>query len=629
MMNENLNQLMNFDMMMDGDEEICFEEDLTFPSNNFANYMAHNSIYVDDWDKFVDNEKSQQQQNKYIHNNAGQIFKPQTIEVEMNPIPKCETEQMEQYSEQFEDYFHNQNDGLSHNDSQFQNTQCNMDSKLAVQPNYQLESDYFGNPWFQIPIQLQNQQAMIGLENVPKPLTNLHYEQTAIHQYKNLDQMLQYAQIQPLETQKEIKQVLDANTDSKVNCANIFQELNSAIDSEIVQRQQYYIQETYNVNGDYYNTQTSTIMNTKTQMIIANDSNKGFQNEMLCTVLDDAKMNLSNLKQFTDDPQDFTKIKPGIRVTDHPPPAIPRMAQNQLMTGSNSSQFNQIPAITDQTLNAQNHSMADQLIEPDEYLYQSCKVQSRQSSSSHTHKTLSRDDYSCNELSQIQPQSHSVNQLKVKIDDYRNDNGFLHKSLSKATLSEYQMSVDSLTPSKYANDSYVNTMLISNDNTMSMDDQGDAKEDRVIEKRAIFRALKNIFQKNYDDYLIELENKLQNQSETFREQTLGTLEQFKHCMSYDHIKNTKSKRFMKKNYSKLLGNVCYRYSRLSKEKFFLNKVCNFLFRLAIPYLKKYINENFKKNVEQHQEVLNTLVAFSDRIQTDKCSLTSNSSDSEE
>lgn len=88
-------------------------------------------------------------------------------------------------------------------------------------------------------------------------------------------------------------------------------------------------------------------------------------------------------------------------------------------------------------------------------------------------------------------------------------------------------------------------------------------------------------------------------------------------MSYDHIKNTKSKRFLKKNYSKLLGNVCYRYSRLSKEKFFLNSVCDFLFRLALPYLRKYITENFKKNVELHLEVVNSLLAFSDRITNDR------------
>lgn len=49
---------MNFDGY--GDEPVFEEEELTFPSPDFANYMAQNSIYSDDWDRFVDNQKNHQ-----------------------------------------------------------------------------------------------------------------------------------------------------------------------------------------------------------------------------------------------------------------------------------------------------------------------------------------------------------------------------------------------------------------------------------------------------------------------------------------------------------------------------------------------------------------------------------------
>ncbi|CDW76073.1 UNKNOWN [Stylonychia lemnae] len=132
----------------------------------------------------------------------------------------------------------------------------------------------------------------------------------------------------------------------------------------------------------------------------------------------------------------------------------------------------------------------------------------------------------------------------------------------------------------------------------------EGREDMVVEKRAIFRALKNIIQKDYKEFLSILEQQIQQlENEQFKEQVLETIESFKHCMSYDHIKNTKSKRFIKQNYSKILGNVCYRYSRLSKEKFFNNTSCSYIFKMAISHLRQYIDETFKKNISVHQELL--------------------------
>jgi hypothetical protein len=73
-------------------------------------------------------------------------------------------------------------------------------------------------------------------------------------------------------------------------------------------------------------------------------------------------------------------------------------------------------------------------------------------------------------------------------------------------------------------------------------------------------------------------------------------------MSFDHAKQ-KSRRFFKKNYNPTIGNVCYRYSRLSKEKFFKNSYCSYIFLKAVPYLEQLFQEEQPEKTPIYNEII--------------------------
>lgn len=88
------------------------------------------------------------------------------------------------------------------------------------------------------------------------------------------------------------------------------------------------------------------------------------------------------------------------------------------------------------------------------------------------------------------------------------------------------------------------------------------------------------------------------------------------CMSFDHFTFkareegystddfTSGKKIILKTknqtYSPLIGDVCYRFKRESKERFFRNRIARSIFLATLPHLRS----EFKKRVEK--DVLNEL-----------------------
>eukprot|EP00347_Sterkiella_histriomuscorum_P016023 403354787 len=97
-----------------------------------------------------------------------------------------------------------------------------------------------------------------------------------------------------------------------------------------------------------------------------------------------------------------------------------------------------------------------------------------------------------------------------------------------------------------------------------------------------------------------------------------------------HIKQNQKKKLTKndkaksqnKQFSKLIGNVCYRFTRKSKEKFFKNKISSMVFLEAIPYLQNYIQTAtnvLQRNKQQHIDILGDFAQFARDEQKDKIS----------
>ena len=67
-----------------------------------------------------------------------------------------------------------------------------------------------------------------------------------------------------------------------------------------------------------------------------------------------------------------------------------------------------------------------------------------------------------------------------------------------------------------------------------------------------------------------------------------------------------------KQFSKLIAEVCYRFNRKAKEKFFKNKVGSFIFINAADHLRSYIatNPDYLKSQPIYLDLINDFLSLS-------------------
>ncbi|CDW81741.1 UNKNOWN [Stylonychia lemnae] len=126
----------------------------------------------------------------------------------------------------------------------------------------------------------------------------------------------------------------------------------------------------------------------------------------------------------------------------------------------------------------------------------------------------------------------------------------------------------------------------------------ESKETNVCQKRSIFRDLKKMIQNNQHKFKtlfkrIEIPSCIQQDVEI-------RLNQFQNCSSYYKItEKTLNKPFIQ--YFPIIGDVCYKFNRLSKEAFFKDKACAYIFLHASEYLKKNLYDKLQNQSLQNSK----------------------------
>jgi hypothetical protein len=71
-------------------------------------------------------------------------------------------------------------------------------------------------------------------------------------------------------------------------------------------------------------------------------------------------------------------------------------------------------------------------------------------------------------------------------------------------------------------------------------------------------------------------------AESDRKKVINLIKQIKNCKTWDYIKYL-PQREQQMQYTPLIGDPCYKYSRMAKELFFSSPHACFLFYITIPY----------------------------------------------
>eukprot|EP00347_Sterkiella_histriomuscorum_P002376 403368393 len=181
--------------------------------------------------------------------------------------------------------------------------------------------------------------------------------------------------------------------------------------------------------------------------------------------------------------------------------------------------------------------------------------------------------------------------------------------ISPRNLSKQSESILNVRSSKttIANQSLQHLLPLIDKKRKGRPHQGDVKdretlEKHVSEKRSIFRDLKKIIQNNQNKFKSGLREQINSETvcvpSDIHEELIIRLEQFQRCTSYyqtyqqEKSYNNYPKMFDAKTsnlpYYPIIGDVCYRYNRKSKEIFFADKACSYIFSQATTILEKNI-----------------------------------------